>query len=411
MSIDERWYRKPPGIEEHTSAGGVVVRVTGGRIVVALVRDGHLPGYVLPKGHVEPGEPMEDAARREVREEAGLAPLVALGELATRERLDYSRTSWKRTHYFLYVTDASPGTQGGRAEWFPLDALPSMFWPEQREMLETHRPRINELVRRAREEQRRDTVDHRTRAVQRQFSQQASAYARSASHRRDADLDLLLEHLQPARSDRVLDVATGTGFTAFALRPLVRSVVGVDLTHGMLEEARRLTPAPGGIGWVAGDAEALPFADGAFSIVTCRRAPHHFLRIERGVDEMLRALARGGRLGVVDQVPPESDPGCDLMETLEVVRDSSHVRALRASRWQALLADRDVALTCAQVVESRQTIEAWLALAGATDERRGAIADTLRRASREARDQIGYLEDPEPSFLKRWIVLVGAKSE
>lgn len=253
-------------------------------------------------------------------------------------------------------------------------------------------------------------MDKRKEAVQKQFSKQAGAYARSASHRRDADLDLLLQYLRPVQADRVLDVATGTGFTAFALRPLVRSVVGVDLTHGMLEEARRLAPAPGRIGWVAGDAEALPFADETFSIVTCRRAPHHFLRIERGVDEMLRVLARGGRLGVVDQVPPESDPGSDLMETLEVVRDSSHVRALRASRWQALLADRDVALMCVQVVESRQTVEAWLDLAGADDARRVVIAGTLQRASREAQDQIGYLEDPEPSFLKRWVVLVGTKN-
>lgn len=404
MSIDESWYRKPQGIEEHTSAGGVVVRTTGGRLFVALVREGRLRGYVLPKGHVEPGESVEDAARREIHEEAGLAPQIALGELTTRERLDYGRTSWKRTHYFLYVMSASTDTQGGRAEWFPLDALPPMFWPEQRELLETHREKIVRTVANSR------AGDDRKRAVQQQFSRQAGAYARSASHRRDADLDLLLQYVQPVRSDRVLDVATGTGFTAFALRPLVRSVVGVDLTHGMLEEARRLAPAPGRIAWVAGDAEALPFADGTFSIVTCRRAPHHFQRIERGVDEMLRVLARGGRLGVVDQVPPESDPGCDLMETLEVARDSSHIRALRASRWQALLADRNVALTCAQVVESRQTVEAWLDLAGADDARRGVITGTLRRASREARDEIGYREDPEPSFLKRWVVLVGTKT-
>ncbi len=150
MSIDESWYRKPPGITEHTSAGGVVVRATGGRIFVALVREGSLPGYVLPKGHVEPGESVEDAARREVREEAGLAPRTALGELATRERLDYRRTSWKRTHYFLYVAGASADTEGGPAEWFPLDALPPMFWPEQRELLETNYQKIVQLVGRIR---------------------------------------------------------------------------------------------------------------------------------------------------------------------------------------------------------------------------------------------------------------------
>src|SRR2546430_11737053 len=78
------------------------------------------------------------------------------------------------------------------------------------------------------------TMGDQKRAVQRQFGRQAGAYARSISHRRDADLDLLITHLQATPRDRVLDVATGTGFTAFALRPHVRAVVGVDLTRGML---------------------------------------------------------------------------------------------------------------------------------------------------------------------------------
>src|SRR5437867_12945463 len=170
------------------------------------------------------------------------------------------------------------------------------------------------------------TMGDQKRAVQRQFGRQAGAYARSISHRRDADLDLLITHLQATPRDRVLDVATGTGFTAFALRPHVRSVIGVDLTRGMLEEARRLTPVGDGLAWVVGDAEALPFVDGIFQIVTCRRAPHHFPHIERAVSEMVRMLAPGGRLGIVDQVPPEDTPGHNLMETIEVLRDPSHVQ-------------------------------------------------------------------------------------
>jgi len=253
------------------------------------------------------------------------------------------------------------------------------------------------------------TMGDQKRAVQRQFGRQAGAYARSISHRRDADLDLLITHLQATPRDRVLDVATGTGFTAFALRPHVRAVVGVDLTRGMLEEARRLAPPGKGLTWVVGDAEALPFADGPFSIVTCRRAPHHFPHVERGVGEMVRTLAPGGRLGIVDQVPPEEAPGHDLMEALEGVRDASHVRALRASRWQALLRESGIVLTFMQVVERRQTLEAWLELAGADGARRRAVAEMLSGAPRQAREQIGYAETPEPSFLKRWIVLVGRK--
>jgi 8-oxo-dGTP pyrophosphatase MutT (NUDIX family) len=145
MEIDESWYRRPPGVLEHTSAGGVVVRSVDRQLFVALIREGGQPGYVLPKGHVKPGESLDEAARREVSEEAGLAGLNALGEIAVRERLNLKKTSWKRTHYFLYLVDPSSSTHG-QAEWFSLVALPVMFWPEQRELLETYRSQIAVLV-------------------------------------------------------------------------------------------------------------------------------------------------------------------------------------------------------------------------------------------------------------------------
>ncbi len=406
MQIDESWYRKPPGIAVHTSAGGVVVRVTDDQLFVALVREGALPGFVLPKGHVEPGEAVDQAARREILEEAGLRRVRVLGELAVRERLDFKRTAWKRTHYFLYLVDPESGDQG-RATWFPLDALPPMFWPEQRELLETHQSQIADLVIQA--GQGRRGGDKRKEATQRQFGRRAGAYAQSASHRHDADLDLLLEHLHPTQADRVLDVATGTGFTAAAFRPHVRSVVGVDLTWGMLKEAQGLMRAGDRIGWAVANAEALPFGDGTFSLVTCRRAPHHFVHLERAIEEMLRVLASGGRLGLVDQVPPEEDAGHRLMESLEILRDGSHVRALTASRWQVLLASRGVVPSMVQIVERRQTVADWLELAGTETSRRDAIDTALRCAPHEARAQIGYQATPTASFLKRWAVLVGRK--
>ena len=153
VRIDASWYKRPDGIAEHVAAGGVVVRLDDGHIVVALVREGEDEAYVLPKGHVEAGESLEAAARREIREEAGVRDVTSLGELGVRERLNYRRTSWKRTHYFLFlvtrVSDPPPGGHAGVA-WAPIDALPAMFWAEQREFLETHRVHIMELVTKAR---------------------------------------------------------------------------------------------------------------------------------------------------------------------------------------------------------------------------------------------------------------------
>ena len=75
----------------------------------AVVGEGDLSGYVLPKGHVEPGEEIETAARREIEEEAGLSDLRLLGELGVRERMDFRKTGWKKTHYFLYLTEQADG--------------------------------------------------------------------------------------------------------------------------------------------------------------------------------------------------------------------------------------------------------------------------------------------------------------
>jgi len=403
LEIDESWYRRPPGVPEHTSAGGVVVRL-GDELLVALIREGSQPGYVLPKGHVEPGESLDEAAAREVSEEAGVAGLTELGEIAVRERLNLKKTSWKRTHYFLYVVDPGSSVRG-KAEWFSLDALPVMFWPEQRELLDTYRSHIAALVAQFLQGGR----DPGKEATQRQFGERASAYAHSASHRHDTDLDLLVEHVKPTPVDRLLDVATGTGFTAVAFRPLVGSVVGVDLTWEMLREAQGLHSGRDHIRWAVADADALPFADATFTVVTCRRAAHHFVHLERAIGEMLRVLAVDGRIGLVDQVPPDDGPGGNLMESMEILRDPSHVRALPARHWQVLLARWGVALSLVQTVERRLAVSEWLELAGTDLARRAAIDEALLRAPPRAREQIGYEGTQNPTFLKRWVVLVGKR--
>lgn len=151
MKIDESWYRKPTGIPTKASAGGVVARVQDGRVLLAFVREGSKPGLVLPKGRVEGNESLAETARREIEEEAGLNDLKLITKLGTRERLDFSKRLWKQVHYFLFTTDQKSGKPTDPkhrhyVEWFPLDQLPQMFWPEQRELIESNRERIRQLA-------------------------------------------------------------------------------------------------------------------------------------------------------------------------------------------------------------------------------------------------------------------------
>jgi 8-oxo-dGTP pyrophosphatase MutT (NUDIX family) len=151
MKIDDSWYAKPPGIPESLSAGGVIVRVEAGLLLVALVREGDQPDYILPKGRVEPGEDAQTAAQREIAEEAGLEGLIYLGELGIRERMDFRKRSWKKTRYYLFTTRQKTGRPTDQShtyhcDWFPIDRLPSMFWPEQQGLIETNKEQISRLA-------------------------------------------------------------------------------------------------------------------------------------------------------------------------------------------------------------------------------------------------------------------------
>ncbi|MEK7727538.1 MAG: NUDIX domain-containing protein, partial [candidate division KSB1 bacterium] len=151
MLIDQSWYHRPEEISTHVSAGGVVARVEGERIYIACTTERDLAQYVLPKGHVDPGESFEQAARREIEEEAGLVDLTLLGKLGVKARLDFNKTAWKETHYFLFCTEQTHATPTDSYNhdaliWLPWDDLTNLFWPEQRELiLENHTKIENEL--------------------------------------------------------------------------------------------------------------------------------------------------------------------------------------------------------------------------------------------------------------------------
>jgi ubiquinone/menaquinone biosynthesis C-methylase UbiE len=173
------------------------------------------------------------------------------------------------------------------------------------------------------------------------FGERAAFYTTSPIHADQALLDHLVELARLSPTDRVLDVATGTGHTALAFAPHVREVVGCDLTPEMLAEAESLRAARGVTNLTLATCSALdlPFAEGEFDVVTCRRAAHHFSDVRRALREMRRVLKPAGRLIVDDRSVPEDDFVDATMNRLDLLHDESHVRQYRPSEWAALLAE------------------------------------------------------------------------
>ena len=147
MVIDESWYKRPCSVPSRISAGGVVTRLDNEEVYVALVREVELSDFLLPKGGVEVGETFEIAARREIAEEAGLTALELIDKLGVRERLTFEKKFWNKTQYFLFGTYQIAGMPTDTERryvlaWFQINHLPSMFWPEQKELIESNRDRI-----------------------------------------------------------------------------------------------------------------------------------------------------------------------------------------------------------------------------------------------------------------------------
>jgi SAM-dependent methyltransferase len=93
----------------------------------------------------------------------------------------------------------------------------------------------------------------------------------------------------------ILDVATGCGFLAAEAARRGASVVGVDLSPGMLTKAQQLHP---GLDFRVGDVERLPAPADTFDAVVCAFGIGHFPWPEAAVAECVRTLKPGGRLAL-----------------------------------------------------------------------------------------------------------------
>lgn len=173
----------------------------------------------------------------------------------------------------------------------------------------------------------------------------AEAYARTQAPVFVAPAATLVDLLEIGRGARALDVGTGTGVAARALASKAGPdglVVGIDASVGMLRQAVREDAAPR---FAAATAIDLPFRDGTFGFVTACFVVSHFQRYETALYDILRVLARGGRMGITTWGPHDEQD--DFRRTWRGVAEQfSEVGVLndamrRALPWEELFADRD----------------------------------------------------------------------
>jgi demethylmenaquinone methyltransferase/2-methoxy-6-polyprenyl-1,4-benzoquinol methylase len=105
---------------------------------------------------------------------------------------------------------------------------------------------------------------------------------------------------------RVLDLACGTGDIAFAAAAKGSRVVGLDITHRMLQLAVKKAHRNCRVSFVAGDMMALPFPDSSFDVITTGYGLRNVPDLGAALAEMHRVLRPGGRMLSLDFDRPAS---------------------------------------------------------------------------------------------------------
>lgn len=198
---------------------------------------------------------------------------------------------------------------------------------------------------------------------------------------RDASTDLLFELARPSRHDVALDYRCGVGMTALALAAEVDQVQAVDDQPEVLDEGRRLSAEvqAGAIDFLLADLTALPFADGAFSLVVCKDAVHRLADPVAALTEMGRVTSRGGRVVVLDTVVDGVTD--DALNDLERLRDPGHRGFRTANRLEAIA--EEAGLEVAELRLDRRTVDLgyWLQAAGVPAQTADVVRGRLREMS------------------------------
>ncbi|GLR25991.1 class I SAM-dependent methyltransferase [Limnobacter litoralis] len=229
-----------------------------------------------------------------------------------------------------------------------------------------------------------------------QFGARAQAYLQSTVHSQGKDLEEI-SHSAGRRSPglHALDLGCGAGHVAFAMAGAGLSVSALDPSEGMLEVVKQTAEQRGYARFSThlGQAENLPFDDGSFEWVISRFSAHHWNNVPKGMQEASRVLKDGGEIWIVDAMADENPLYDTTLQTVEMLRDPSHVRNYRQSEWTTMLNAAGFQVVDSTAWTLRMEFASWTTRMNTPELRCRAIECVWARSSEEVRQHFDVLAD------------------
>lgn len=245
--------------------------------------------------------------------------------------------------------------------------------------------------------------------VRENFGTQAEAYVQSALHAAGEDLALFEKILGEYPDAKLLDVGTGGGHVSYLAARLVKEVTAYDLSEKMLTAVEKEAEKRGLANIVTrqGAAEHLPFEDGMFDVVASRYSAHHWRDVGMGVREISRVLKPGGLLIMMDTASP-GEPLRDIfMQTVEFLRDMSHVRSYSPSEWLGFVSDAAFRVNELLTLRIRYDFTSWVTRMKTPEYHVTAIKEILKAIPEEVRTY--FQVESDGSFSIDEVMLIATK--
>lgn len=215
--------------------------------------------------------------------------------------------------------------------------------------------------------------------VAEQFHRVAAASADPSATPDKRQLQRLLQLAQPGPNDRVLDPAVGMGAAALAFAPHVHSVLGVDLSPGMLEraEAARAEQQAQNIHFRLGEIGALPLAAQSFEIIICHDLLHYVTGASALLDRFRFLLAPNGRLVMDEPVGSEDPVKRATQNAIELRRDPAITEMFSATEIERKLKGAGFKVIQSERYKVNRELKEWLDQAAADDVTRSAVREMI----------------------------------
>ncbi|WP_314153543.1 class I SAM-dependent methyltransferase [Rouxiella badensis] len=240
-----------------------------------------------------------------------------------------------------------------------------------------------------------DNKNSHAQSVSEQFSPNAQNYLTSAVHAQGPDLTRLSALLTPYSDALVVDLGCGAGHASFAVSKSVKKVIAYDLSAEMLAVVKHAAADRGlkNIETRQGYAESLPFEDASVDVAISRYSAHHWHDVGAALREVRRILKPGGKVVMMDIASP-GHPVLDVhLQTIEKLRDTSHVRNYSSGEWFQLFNEAGIRIESLTTGKLTLEFSSWVARLKTPEHFVVAIRELQKASSEEVVQYFAIAQD------------------